>query len=51
MNGAEEPFGKSQRSCKREFDLRYINIATKLGERNSTENGKISSVIFLDSSL
>ena len=31
----------------REFDLRYINSATKFGEKNPTENGKFSSLIFL----
>ena len=34
LNGTEEPFGKSHRSCKREFDLRYIHSATKFGEKN-----------------
>ena len=43
----EEPFGKSHRSCKGEFDLRYINCATKFGEKNPTENGNILSLIFL----
>ena len=40
LNGTEEPFGISHRSCKREFDLRYINSATKFGEKNPTENVK-----------
>ena len=48
MNGIEESFGESHRSCKREFDLRYINSATKFGEKNSTKNGSFSSVIFLN---
>ena len=47
LNGTEEPFGKSHRSCRKEFDLRYINSTTKFGEKNPTENGKFLSVIFL----
>ena len=35
LSGTEEPFWKSHRSWKREFDLRRINSATKLGERKS----------------
>ena len=31
FSGTEEPFEKSHRSCKREFDLRNINSATKFG--------------------
>ena len=40
LNGTKEPFGISHRSCNREFDLRYINSATKFGEKNPTENVK-----------
>ena len=47
LNGAEELFGKSHRSCKRKFNLRCINNATKFGEKNPTENGKFLSVIFV----
>ena len=47
LSGTEEPFGKSYRSCKREFYLRYINSATKFGEKNPTEKSKFLSVIFL----
>ena len=46
-SGTEEPFEKSHRSCKREFDLRYTNSATIFGEKNPTETGKFLSVVFL----
>ena len=45
LNGTKELFGKSNRSCKREFDLRYINNETTFGEKNPTENDKFSSEI------
>ena len=32
----------------REFDLRYINSATKFGEKNPNENGKFLSSIFIN---
>ena len=47
LNSTEESFRKSHRSCKREFDLRYINSATKFVEKNSTENSSFLSAIFL----
>ena len=47
LNGTEEFFGKSHRSCKKEFDLRCINTATKFGEKSSTENGSFLPMIFL----
>ena len=46
LKSTEEPFGKSNRSCKL-FDSRYINSATKFGEKNPTENAKFLLVIFL----
>ena len=46
LNDTEVPFVKSYRSVK-EFDLRYINSATKFGEKNPTKNHKFLSVIFL----
>ena len=51
LKGTELLFGKLQTSCKREFGLRYMNSATKLGEKNPTENDKFLSVIFLGYSL
>ena len=48
LNDKEGPLGKSHRICKREFDLRYINSATKFGEKNPTENGKLLSSIFIN---
>ena len=47
LNYTEELFGKSLGSCQREFDLRYINSATKFGRKSSTENLKFLSVVFL----
>ena len=46
LNDTEVPFVKSYRSVK-EFGLRYINSATKFGEKSPTENPKFLSVIFL----
>ena len=48
LNDKEGPLGKSHRICKREFDLRYINSATKFGEKNPNENGKFLSSIFIN---
>ena len=47
LNGTKETFGKSHRNCEREFYLRYIISVTKFGEKNSTENSKFLSAIFL----
>ena len=47
LNDIKELFGKSNRSCKREFDLRNINSEATFGEKNPTENDKfLSEIIF-----
>ena len=46
LNDTEVPFVKSYGSVE-EFDLRYINSETTFGEKNSTENRKFLSVLFL----